>query len=232
MKLIMTMAWLALRELWISPRLLVLLVPFISAGALAALLPMSVSDATDRFAAALGVATMIVAAVAATSLATERRLGRAGWLVSQAVPRGSLLAGWLVAICAATLPALAAAGLVAWLALSESPRAPAAGSFALDLVAVGCGTLAAAALGLLAGTTLSSVAAPVVALLICCGVAAVTIAAPAIGSLLPGAGHQALAGLPDTPRPLGGALQAAGVSLGAAAILLAVARAAFERADL
>lgn len=228
----MATAWLALRELWVSLRLLVVLGSFVAAGATVALVPASLGDAAGRLALALGAAATIAAAVTAGAMAAELRRGRAGWLVSRAVPRGVILAGWLAAIGTTSLVGLTAAGLLAWVAIASSPSAPGAGPFVLHLAAVACGTLAAVALGFLAGITLPAPLGAAVATVACVGVLAVTIVAPTLGTLLPGAGHQALAALPAAAQPIAPALQAAGVSLAAAATLLALARAALERSDL
>lgn len=232
MSLTVTVARLAIRELWISFQLLLVLGAFVAAGAAAALLPDAPAVTIDRLAAGLGVASALASASAAGAIASHRRRGIAGWLVSRAVPRGALLAGWFVAVAVPVVVGMAAAAVLGWLAVAGAATAPQPMSLALALAAVGVGALAGVALGLALGATMPPLLAAVVTLLACGAIALVSLAVPWAAAYLPGAGHVALAALPDGARPVATAVRAAGTGLLLVAVLLVAARAALGRADL
>lgn len=232
MSLIVTVAWLALRELWISFRLLVVVTAFVAAGAVVALAPAAPSETLDRLAAGLAIASGIASAAAAGALASHRRRGVAGWLVSRAVPRGALLNGWLLAMAVPALVAVAMAAALAWLAVAGAPGAPAPIPFGLSVVAAAAGSLAVLVLGLAMGAWLPPLPAALLALAACGAVALVSVAQPPAAAWTPAAGHMALAALSDDGRPVATAIRAAGTSLVLLAVLLVVARALLDRADL
>lgn len=224
-------AGLALRELSISFRLVALLAPFILAGALVALLPAPPATALQRLSIGLGAAIVVVAGVAAWSMATERRLGRAGWLVSRAVGRGTLVLGWFVGIMAVALLGLLAASVLGWITLA--PAAPASlAAYAAIWIAIAATCATAAALGLLAGSILPVPAAVLGTVMACVGLGAVVVLAPAAPPFMPGGGNLALASLPQLEAPIGSSFRSAGVALLTAAFLVALARTALERAEL
>lgn len=231
---------LALRELWISFRLLLVVAVLLAAGLPAALLPHAVTpnlagappDALGWFALALAVALALVAGIAAATLAGERRNGAPGWMAVRAVPRASIVLAWFTAFAVLLLLGLVPTALLAWLALGAAvlPAGP------MPLVAVtasaACSGLAAIALGLLSGTLLP----PWPALALAATPAAAILLLAAIGQggwwTLPAGGLDVLARLDTVERPVGDALRASGAALGLAGGLLVLAAAAFERADL
>lgn len=228
----MPVAWLALRELWFSFRLLLVIVGFVAAGALAALLPGSPAEMLDRLAAALTVAAAVTATAAAGALAAERRRGSAGWLVSRAVSRRTVLAGWYLALATPVALGLAASGVLGWLAVAGRETAPGLLPYALAMVAVGAATLAGLAFGALVAAWLPPIRAAAVVLVACAAVAAAALLFPFAAPYLPAAGLLAVAALPDAGRPVSDALRATGVSLAFSAGLLVLARVAWERTDL
>ncbi|MGH2782777.1 MAG: ABC transporter permease subunit, partial [Thermoleophilaceae bacterium] len=167
MRQVGVVSWLAMRELWVSYRLLVLLGAFVAAGAFVAIVPDVPAVLHERFSLGLGLAVGVAAAVAAWSIARERELGRAGWLVSRAVRRRTLLAGWFIALGATTLIGLVAAAGLGWAAVSSVSRPPDGLTFGLHTAAIGCGALAATALGLLVGALVPFRPAIVLALVLC-----------------------------------------------------------------
>ena len=223
---------LAVRELWITFRLMLLLVAFVGAGAAVALLPAALPVTMQRLAIGLGATTVLVAVIAAWSLADERRQGRAGWLVARSVSRGTLLGGWFVALSSVALAGLAAAAVLGWLAASGVSLRLDPAAFAVLLAAVASTVLAAAALGLLAGAIFRPVLAVLVAA-VGCGVA-LTAAwfVPQAGGLVPGSAFLELAALTDGPISLADAWRAAGAALIAAGILMVFGRLALSRAEL
>ena len=69
---------LAVHELWISFRLLVVLAGYVGAGTVVALLPAPLPTTLLRLAVGVATAMSLGAIVAAWSLSRERALGRAG----------------------------------------------------------------------------------------------------------------------------------------------------------
>ena len=219
--------WLAVRELWISFRLLALLAAYIGVGALVALLPAQAPSTMTRLSVGLAAAVIVGAAIAAGALGTERVLGRAGWLVTRSISRGTLLVGWFVAVGGVSLIGLLAAATLGWLAASPLSQ-PQVGPFAAVVGGVGATSLAMIAIGLLLGTLLPPVPAAVAAVVV--GL----LMAGASYTLLPDAAAPlaALAELPSLDRPVAAGVQGAGIGLAATAVLLVLARVALGRADL
>lgn len=225
-------ARLALRELWISFRLLLVLVAFTGAGAAVALLPAPLPTTMGRLALGLGMATLVASAVAAWSMADERRTGRAGWLISRSVPRRTFLTGWFAALAGVAGLAVTGAAALGWLAaVSVSVRLEPIGYAGLA-VGIGATTMAAIALGLLAGALLPGRGAATLAMLACLLAGAAAWLLPIDATLVPGGAYAALAALLEPGSSLAPGLRAAGVGLGATAILLVAARAAVEGAEL
>ena len=227
-----TVARLATRELWMTFRLLLVLIVSVGAGVVVSVLPAPVTEAMLRLAIGLGAAIIVGAAVAAWSIAEERLAGRAGWLVTRSVARPTYLAGWYVAVLLAAVVGLAAGALLGWLAIP-------AGSVAVDpleyvvVIAAVAATLAAAiAIGLLAGALLRPTAAMAVAVLACAVLAVVVASAPIDASWLPGGALTLLPRTAGSEPVVDEAIRAAGIALASAAALLVACRVAFERSDL
>ena len=227
-----TVTRLALREMWITFRLLIVLGAFIGAGAIVALLPAPPSVALERLALGFGIATAFTSAVAAWSVADERTSGRAGWLVARSVSRATYLRGWFVAIAAVALVGIGAGALLGWLAAANlSPFLDVTG-FIVAVAAVSGAVAASIALGIAAGSLAAPRAAAAGAVLVCGSVGAITALLPGWGDLGPGAGYLALARAAGAEPVLASALRATGIGLTLAAILLIAARMAMERAEL
>lgn len=214
-------ARLALRELWISFRLLILLVAFVAAGVVVALLPAPFPTVVQRLVIGITAASALSGALAAWSLAVERRTGRAGWLVARSVPRGTLLGGWFTGIGGTALVGLAMAATLGWLALpAGTPIDPA--RFGLAVVVLAAAAVAWIALGLLAGAMAPRALATLVV---------IVTGATLLGVRLAGIGANVEVWLMSAGsvghllRLLGGLLVLAGLLLGAA-------RVAMERAEL
>lgn len=223
---------LAMRELWITFRILALLAGFIAVGTVVALLPAPLPTVMERLALGLGTAAILAATLAAWSFSDERARGRAAWLVTRSVSRGTLLGGWFAALAGLALVGTAVAGLLGWLTASGVSLRLEAGVFATTLLAVAATVLVAIALGLLVGTLLRGPVA--IGLTVAAGVALGLLAwlAPGAGELLPGAAMVDLAALREgVGTPVGG-LRAAGSALIWTALLLVVARLVLERAEL
>jgi ABC-type transport system involved in multi-copper enzyme maturation permease subunit len=222
-------ARLAVRELWISFRLLALLAAYVGVGAIIALLPASAAAITlTRLSVGLGAAIVVGCVIAADALSTERALGRAGWLVTRSISRATLLLGWFVAVASVTLLGLGAAGILGWLAIS-SPVPPAeAAAFAAVLAGVAAMSLAALAVGFLLGSMLRRSLAIVAALVVGCLLigAAFTVAPSSVVPLA------TLADLAMLERPIGDGIRGAGVFLAVAGAAMVAARVAIGRVDL
>ncbi len=223
---------LAVRELWITFRLVVLLVSFVGVGTAVALLPAPLPVAMQRFAAGLGAATLLVAATAAWSIADERAHGRVGWLVTRSVPRGTFLGGWFVALGMVALAGLAASGVLGWLAASSVSLRLEPLAYVVILGAVASTILAAVAVGLLSGSLFRPRTAAVVSIGLSAALVAAAWLVPEYGALIPGAALIDLAALREGPGSLADAWRAAGACLLAAGSLLGLARLALGRAEL
>jgi ABC-type transport system involved in multi-copper enzyme maturation permease subunit len=219
---------LALRELWISFRLLLLLAAYVGAGAAVALLPAAPSTVLVRLAIGVAAAMVAGAAIAGWSLSRERALGRAAWLATRSIPRGTILVGWFAALTLVSMLGIAAAGVLGWLAASAPGARLDPVAFGLTFAAIACGALGLLALGLLVGTILRPGAAAAVAAVAGISLAgAAWVADPRVASPL-----ELLTQLPQLPSPISVALQGAGAGLAVAALLLLLARIAIDRVDL
>ena len=225
-------AWLALRELWMTFRLLAVLIVHVGAGAVVGLLPAPRSVALERLAIGLAVAAVVTAAIAAWSMADERRHGRAGWLVTRSVARGTYLAGWYAALALVAAIGTAAAGVLGWLAIGGAARGTDPFAFPVTMVAVVFTSAAGAALGLLCGSLLRPPAAIVAAVATCFALGALAWFAAESARWLPGGAHLLLARLTGPEPVLGDALRASGIGLALSSALLVAARATLERSDL
>jgi hypothetical protein len=226
-----TVARLATRELWMTFRLLLVLIVAVGAGAVVGLLPAPPVETMARLAAGLGVAITVAAAIAAWSLAEERVSGRAGWLITRSVARGTYLAGWFTALVLVAAVGIIAGAVLGWLSVSSTASVN-AGDYVVVIVAVAATLLVAVAAGLLAGALLRPRAAMVAIVSACAAAAAAAVLAPDVAQWLPG-GALVLLGDVAGPEPIvADALRAAGISLALAAVVLAICRVAFERADL
>ena len=224
--------WLAVRELWITFRLVILLLALVAIGAIVALVPAPLPLTMQRLALGLGAASLVVAAVAAWSVAEDRRQGRAGWLVTRSVPRGTLLGGWFVALSAVVLAGMIATGILGWLAASSVSLRLDPTAYAVRFGAVAATVVAVVALGVLAGTLGRPRVAALLALVVATAIGLVAWLVPAAPTVIPGAAFVELAALVEGTTSDVAAWQSAGVALVAAAVLLGLARLTLERADL
>lgn len=224
--------WLAVREMWITFRLVILLVVFIAIGAVVALLPASLPAVMQRLAIGFGAAALVIASVASWSLADERIHGRAGWLVTRSVARGTLLGGWFVALCAVGLTGTVAAGILGWLAARGVAPSLDPLEYGSWVGAVSATVVAAVALGLLTGTLARPRVAVLLAVLV--GIASGVVAwlAPVPGGLVPGSAFVGLAAVTSGTSSVSTGWLAAGAALLAAAVLLGITRLSLERVDL
>jgi ABC-type transport system involved in multi-copper enzyme maturation permease subunit len=224
------LSWLALRELWISFRLLILLGACLVAGIAQALVPQTFPTLLSLGLAATGV---IAAFLAAVTLSGERDSGTAAWLVIRTVPRGHLVVGWLLAYLVPLLAGVTAAAALGWLAGGIAlplPVDPVA--YAGVAAAVLGAMLASVALGLLAGVVLPRGAAALAAAALAGLLVGVGLLVGGSEPLVPAAGFGLLQELSSLTRPLSDGLEGLGLSFAMVAVLLGAAAAALEVADL
>jgi hypothetical protein len=233
-----TLTLLVLRQLWISFRLLAILLLAVGSAVPVVLLPASPGttgtalDALGLLALATAAALALVAAIAGMAVAAERRRGRAAWLVLRAVPRHTLLLAWFAALGAVLALGLLPAGVLAWLATGSDVVTAGPAAFATTLVAVYLAGLAALSIGLLLGVMLPAWAAgPLTLVLVGAGLLMAALG-PAGWAPLPGAGIGILARLDEAARPIADSLRASGTALALTAALLVGAAAVLERVDL
>lgn len=234
-----TLAWLALRELWISYRLLALIGVFLLAALPVALVPYVAPQLAGApiarlawLANALAAALALAAGIGAATLSRELRRGTVAWLAVRAVPRTTLLLAWFLAFGGVLAVGMAVAAFVSGISLGVAIAAEGIGAFVAAVVAVAAAGLAALAIGLLVGTVLRPVAAAV-GTIVAVGAALLTAPHGPLGlAPLPTAGIAVLAGFGDAARPIADALSASGTALGVAAVALVLAAARLERVDL
>jgi ABC-type transport system involved in multi-copper enzyme maturation permease subunit len=237
--LLVEVAGLALRELWISFRLLPAVGALLLSGLPAALLPhVAASDLAGAppstltwFALALALGMALVAAIAAGTFAAERRRGTAAWVSLRAVPRATILLAWFAAFVLLVLIGSLPAALVAWVSLDVIVAAQPAPYAAAVAAALSAGLLALAA-GLLAGTLLSPRVAAVTTLILSGAALVGSVAAAAGASPQVPVGLGLLAGLDELASPLADGLRSAGLTLALTAVLLILAATALDRVDL
>lgn len=219
---------LAVRELWITFRMLALLAAYVGVGAAVALVPAPPAVTLVRLSIGLGVAIVVGTAIAAEGIAAERVRGRAGWLVTRSIARGTLLAGWFLALGTLTLVGVGAAGTLGWLAIA-TPLPPAdAIAYAAVVGAVAAVALVGVGVGLVIGAVLRPLPAAVLA-----AVLSALILAGSQVVLPPSWQPLALLGaLGDAERPLTTAVRGTGIGLGMAAATTVLARWALSRAEL
>lgn len=235
MSQVATVTGLAIRELWISFRLIALLVVCVGAGASVALLPGSLAGTLERLALGLAMAVATAAGVAGWSMAIERTTGRAGWLVGRSVTRWTLLGGWFVALGIVVALGVVVAIALGWVTMTGFTTRPAPGTLVALAVAIVGWAGAAVSIGLLAGALLTAPVAAVLAAALALAAGLAPWIAPGggdLGPLVPGAGIGLLAAAAEAGPLVGPALQAAGLGLATAAIALVLARLALDRTEL
>ena len=234
-----TLTGMALREMWISFRLMpVIGLPMIG-GMAVILLPPDVAGVTAIggagfwFAIVAGAAISVAAAIAAGTIALERQRGTVAWMAVRAVPRSAVLLSWFLAFGILVAAGIAIGSVGAWLAaLTRADSPPDVVPFAAAVLAAGGVALAGVAVGLLIGALLRPIPAVLLALALCGAALALSVAVPLGGALLPTEGIRLLAHLDDATRPIGDALRSTGLALALAAALLVLGAAALERSDL
>lgn len=234
-----TLTRMALHELWISFRLIPTVgIPGVGGMLVSAVPPefageTAVGGSAFWFAAAAAVAICVASALAALTMANERRRGTVAWMASRAVPRPSVLFSWFLGFAVLLLLGLALGSIGAWLAaIGRAEATPDPIPFAAAVGATVATALAAVAVGLVLGVILPTLPATLVAVAVTATLVAVPFLAPLSAIPLPLGGIGLLTHLDAVARPVAGALQSAGAALAAAAALLVVAAASLERSDL
>jgi ABC-type transport system involved in multi-copper enzyme maturation permease subunit len=225
-------ARLALRELWITFRLLLLLAGFVGIGAAIALLPAALPSVMQRLGIGLGVASTIAAMIAAWSFAEDRARGRAGWLVTRSVSRSTLLAGWFVALAALVLVGVGVAGVLGWLTASGVSLRLDPATFALGVLGVAATALLAVALGMLIGTVAPTRPAIAGTLVLTLALGSVAWLGPVAGELVPGGAMAQLGAVREAGTSHAALWRSTGAALVATAVVLGLARLLLERAEL
>jgi hypothetical protein len=229
----------ALRELWISFRLIPLVGVPVLGGMLVSAVPpefageTAVGGASFWYGVAAAVGICVASGLAALTMAFERRRGTAAWMAVRAVPRSTVLGSWFLAFALLVCIGLALGSVGAWLAaIGRAEAPPDALPFGAAVAATAGTALAAVAAGLLIGTTLPTLPATLLAVAVTAPLVIAAFLAPLSALPLPIGGLGLLTHLDSVARPVAGALQSAGAALTAAAVLLVLAGAGLERSDL
>ena len=165
-------------------RLLLVLIAFVGGSAVVVLLPSPPSVTLDRMAIGLGIATVVGAAVAAWSIAAERETGRAGWLVTRSISRGTYVSGWALGLVAIGTAGAVGAAALGWLTLTGFAIDLDAVAYMAVVVAVATSVAAAIMLGLAVGALLPPVPAAALAAVLCAGAGLLVVVASG-GSSVP-----------------------------------------------
>jgi len=234
-----TLTGMALHEMWISFRLIVVIGLPCLGGLLAIAVPpdlagiTAVGGAGFWYAVGACVAIVIASGLAAGTMAHERRRGTVAWMAVRAVPRSAILLSWFVAFGLLLATGIVLGSIGAWqAALARAEAAPDVLPFASAVGATLGAALACVAAGLLVGTFLPTIPATLLAAVLGVVVLAVAIGTAPGGLPSPTGGIGLLAHLDGASRPVGDALRSAGVALAATAILLVLASVGLERSDL
>jgi hypothetical protein len=239
MKRLRILTAVALHEMWISFRLILVIGLPVLGGMMVIVLPPELAGATAVggagfwYAVAACATICIASGLAAGTLAHERRRGTVAWMAVRAVPRSAVMLSWFLAFGLLLTAGIALGSIGAWLAaIAHADSPPDFGPFAASIVATAAAALASVAAGLLLGAFLRTVPATVLAVVLSAAILAAAIAWPLGAVPLPTGGIGLLAHLNAAARPIGDALQSAGTALAAAALLLVLAGAGLERSDL
>jgi len=229
----------ALHEMWISFRLILVIGLPVLGGMMVIVVPPELAGATAVggagfwYAVAACAAICIASGLAAGTLAHERQRGTVAWMAVRAVPRSAVLLSWFVAFGFLLASGIALGSIGAWLAaIARADSPPDLAPFAASIGATAGAALASVAGGLLLGTFLRTGPAAALAVALSAAILAAAIAWPLGGVPLPTGGIALLAHLDAATRPVGDGLQSAGAALAAAALLLVLGGAGLERSDL
>jgi hypothetical protein len=165
-------------------------------------------------------------------MATERGTGRAGWLVTRSVSRGTYLVGWLVGIGLITAVGVIGSSLLGWLTTTGLSVRIDGAAYATAVLAVASTATAAVALGLAVGALLPPAPAAILSAVVCAVTGVVILLASGGSNAVPGAAYFLFSRLAAPGSVLPDAIRAAGVGLLQTAVLYVIARAAMERAEL
>jgi len=229
----LTLTRMAVRELWISFRLLLVLALPLAAGLLALLLASDPDLARLALAWGVAAAGTLTAGIAAAAWSVERRRGTAGWLSLRAVPRASILVAWFAGLALPLMVGFAAAALLGWLAAGGAPSPPLDEASYATLVAAGAAaTLQALALGMVFGSFIGPIGASVLAMVASGALLGSGLVLAPEPPVVPTAGLAMIAQATDLLRPFADGLQALGLGLTMTGLLLGTALLIFERVDL
>jgi ABC-type transport system involved in multi-copper enzyme maturation permease subunit len=239
MKRLWTLTGMALHEMWISFRLIVVLGVPLLGGILVIVLPPDLVGETAIgstgywYAVVTSAAICIATGLAAGTIAHERRRGTVAWMAVRAVPRSAVLLSWFVAFGILLMAGIVLGSGGAWLtAVSRAETPPEIVPFAATIGATVGAALTCVAAGLFIGTFLRTIPATLLALALGGAVLAAAVALPPASLPIPTAGIGLLAHLDAAARPIGDALVSTGAALGATAVLLVLAGLSLERSDL
>ena len=243
--MLLSLGRLSVRDLWISYQLL-LVISLLGVVGLAAPLAgvwlprlldptapvAALPQALTWYGISLGIASVVVAVVAARSMAVNRTRGTAAWLLTAPVSRASFFVGWMFGVSAAVLAGMVVSAMTAWFTFASLGAAADAARFLSAVLAATAYLVAAGTIGLVCGSAaLTRVRASIVAAV---AVAALAVAAWVLPLLpwLPSAATVRFNDLVIDPAGVGIALQLFGASIVLIGIAGYVGTALLDRAEL
>jgi ABC-type transport system involved in multi-copper enzyme maturation permease subunit len=235
-KQLTALVWLALRQLWITFRLLPLLALPLTGGLATVLLAESFDAPLLPLAVGVAAAFALCAGLAAGALSRERRSGRAAWLTLRAVPRSTIVLGWFAAIAVPVVVGVGASAFLAWIAIAGTPGIGELANQPVTFAALGVAAatvgLQAVGIGLAAGSLARPWLATLLAIVVMAGLLVGTSLLTDWDPRLPIGGLWLLAHGDALTRPLSDGVMSAGIGLAGTGLLVALSAALFSRVDL
>ena len=242
--ILISLGRLSVRELWISYQLLVIVAVLAIVGLLAPLagvwLPRyldpsapvaATTQALGWYGVALAGASVLVAGMAARTIAADRARGSAAWVVSAPVSRGTFFVGWMIGVATPVAGGMLLSAVTAWFTIASLGAAADPARFAAASVAAGAYLIAAATIGLASGSKLDRGRATAVAAGIVLALAVAAWLAPFV-AWLPPAATVRLVDIVVDPAALGAAVQLVGASIVLAGVAGYAGAALIGRAEL
>ncbi len=239
MSRLLALVGLAVHELWISYRLLLLLTLPLLGGLAVGAIPAelaglrAVDGAARWYAISLCASVGIGAAVVSGTLAAERRRGTIAWLAVRAVPRSSVQLAWFIVMGGVMVLGITLGAAAAWFTATErlAEVSDAAPMVAATTASAAAALMVLAAAMVVGALPLAPAPASALSLLLGVGTLAATVVVP-LTAPLPTGGFGLLADLSRSSRPIADALQSTGTALVGVATLLVLAVLTLDRADL
>lgn len=235
---------LSVRELWISYQLLIIVALLGLLGLLAPLAAVwiprllrptapvaATTQALTWYGLSLGVASVVIAAIAARSIAADRVRGTAAWVLAAPVTRATFFVGWMLGVASATAGGMVLSAVTAWFAIASLGAVPDAGRFSAAALSATVSIVASATIGLLYGAAFERGRATAGAAAVVAGLALVAWLIP-LTPWLPSTSTVRFQDLVVLPSGIGMSLQVLGSAIAVIGVVGYGGTMAMDRAEL